>query len=140
MFSSTTDYEEYLQNLEIFIGDDVQWENNPKCQGGPFLRVEDQSNYYYSARWGYDWAFGLEAWCNMEGRYTTIVADYEPYINSYSTITPSICNFAVLGTRYIRDTPTPEVVQLELNEVKSIFVESIFSELEIGNTLYIKKR
>ena len=35
--ASTTDYGDYLQNFEIYIGDDPSWANNPKCPGGPFL-------------------------------------------------------------------------------------------------------
>ena len=73
------------------------------------MHKDDLSNYY-TGTYGQDWAFGIEAWCNMEGRYTTVVADYAPIITNYATITPSICDFAVLGTRYIRDTTAPEVV------------------------------
>ena len=62
-------------NLEIYIGDDSEWENNPKCPGGPFLTASDPRSYY-DGRYGKDWVFGVEAWCNMAGRYTTLVADY----------------------------------------------------------------
>ena len=102
--------------MEIYIGDSLEWADNPKCPEGPFLRTDDSSNYYEwfsSAGSGEDWAFGIEAWCNMPGRYTTVVADYSSIMSTYLAITPSICDFAVLGTRYIRDDPVPE--QIELN-------------------------
>ena len=52
----------------------------------------------------------------------------------------SICDLGVFGTRYIRDTPAPETLSLVLGDVKSILIESIYSELPIGNTLDIKLR
>lgn len=36
-----------LQNFEIYIGDDPIYYKNQKCAGGPFLRVDDPSSYYY---------------------------------------------------------------------------------------------
>lgn len=76
----------------------------------------------------------------MPGRYTTVVADYEPIIDDYSDISASMCVFSVLGTRYIRNTPAPDIVTVEQNEVKSVLIERIYSELPIGNTLDIKLR
>ena len=38
----------YLQNVEIYIGDDpLDFTNNSKCPGGPFLDVEDEENWYF---------------------------------------------------------------------------------------------
>lgn len=71
----------YLLNLEIYIGDDPEWANNPKCPGGPFLTTTD-ANSYYTGQYGTDWVFGVEAWCNMAGRYTTLVADYSSVFSS----------------------------------------------------------
>lgn len=76
----------------------------------------DDPNSYITGTYGDDWAFGKEAWCNMQGRYTTIVADYSHIMDSYSEITPSICDFAVFGTRYIRDGSVPEQFELFAGE------------------------
>ena len=55
------------------------------CAGGPFMQTDDPENY---TTWSYSydeninkdgnqlWKFGKEIWCNMEGRYTTLVADF----------------------------------------------------------------
>ena len=32
------------------------------------------------------WPNGLDEWCNMEGRYVTIVADYYSVKDTYSTL------------------------------------------------------
>ena len=77
MTSSTSDYTKYLQNFEIYIGDDPEWANNPKCPGGPFMNINDLTSYNYNSFKGaHDWVHGKEIWCNMEGRYTTLVADF----------------------------------------------------------------
>ena len=76
----------------------------------------------------------------MPGRYTTVVADYGPIINDFFDISPSICDFAVLGTRYIRDEPAPIEFELFAGESSTLTIAHIYSELPIGNTLDIKMR
>ena len=51
------------------------------------MRVDDSNNYTtisYAAEGGYTgdfWNFGKEIWCNKEGQYTTIVADFKHLAN-----------------------------------------------------------
>ena len=52
----------WLQNFEIYIGNSSDYTKNSKCLGGPFMKVDDVSNYV-----GGVWVFGVEAWCNFEG-------------------------------------------------------------------------
>ena len=49
------------------------------------------------------WSFGKEVWCNLEGRYVHIVADY----SHLSGATVSLCHLGIMGTKYVRDTPVP---------------------------------
>ena len=44
------------------------------------------------------WNYGKEIWCNLQGRYTTIVADN----SAKKTMNIKICNFAIMGTKYWR--------------------------------------
>ena len=66
-----TDTNQWLQNYEIYIGDDPSYANNPKCPGGPFMRTADTKNYTsitWSASGGGTadmWNYGKEHWCNM---------------------------------------------------------------------------
>ena len=50
---------------------------------------------------------GVEAWCNLQGQYTTIVADYTGTFeyNSSSTIDFTICSLGIFGTNYVRTDP-----------------------------------
>ena len=43
--SSHSNTNEYFQNYEIHVGDDSDYNNNPKCAGGPFMNVDDVNNY-----------------------------------------------------------------------------------------------
>lgn len=75
---------ELFQNFEVYIGDDPVYSNNPKCPGGPFMLWEDQNSFTTVTQKDASgnlitvnaWKYGVELWCNMEGQYTTIVADF----------------------------------------------------------------
>ena len=69
-----------MLNVEIYIGDSLNWSENPKCANGPFLDPDDPNIWIASNVVGGNlWPNGIEAWCNMEGRYMTIVADYNKF-------------------------------------------------------------
>ena len=62
----------WVINVEVYIGDEVEYADNTKCAGGPFMRPTDPSNF----RAGQDntrhqedslWNFGFETWCNLQG-------------------------------------------------------------------------
>ena len=107
-----TNVNEYFQNYEIYIGDDATYTNNAKCPGGPFMQTSNDSNYAFVS---YDdngtprdnvkvWNYGRENWCNLQGRYTTIVADLSQLTGSYEM---SLCNVAIMGTKYKPSTANP---------------------------------
>ena len=39
--------EEFFQNYEIYIGNDSDYNNNAKCAGGPFLRIDEPNSFVY---------------------------------------------------------------------------------------------
>ena len=41
-----TDTNKWLQNLDIYIGNDPDMKKNKKCPGGPFMVVEDLIGSY----------------------------------------------------------------------------------------------
>ena len=111
--NNQSDHKSQLLNVEIHIGNSSDWSQNPKCAGGPFLDPDDPDVWYYCT--GTDgemdlWPNGIEQWCNMEGQYVTIVADYNSVKDAYSTLEPSICDLGIFGTRYIRDQEAPTSV------------------------------
>ena len=85
------------------------------------------------------WTHGKEAWCNLQGRYTTIVADYATQ-SSLSTIEPSICDLGVFGTLYVRDQSILDTFTVTKGTISSFVVAHIYSELEIANELDIAMR
>ena len=108
-----TNKNEYFQNYDIHIGDDPNHLNNPKCnKSGTFMRKDDNSNYvtvtYEHNGQSYPnqqvWKYGGEHWCNMQGRYTTIVADLSHLVGAYEM---SLCNVAIMGTKYAPSTANP---------------------------------
>ena len=50
---------------------------NTECQGGPFLTLNaDSDGWYYDLQLRADgWKYGKEIWCNLQGRYTYIIAE-----------------------------------------------------------------
>lgn len=80
------------------MGQSTDYSLNAKCPNGPFMRVGEASS---STTYGINtlWNYGREIWCNLEGRYTTIVADFSGVPGNYNV---SICNFAIMGTKYGR--------------------------------------
>ena len=67
--------------MQIYIGNDSEIAtNNNLCPGGPYLNIDDPSNWIDDPddANNYDykvWKYGLEAWCNLGGRYVHVVAD-----------------------------------------------------------------
>ena len=105
---------EFLQNLEFYIGNDTDYTKNAKCPGGPFMVVGDyEKSYtfgaYNSQEASYLWNYGVEAWCNLEGRYVTIVADLTDLIAPYEM---TICSLGIMGAEYVRLTPMPSSVDV----------------------------
>ena len=97
----------YFQNFELHIGDDPDWTKNPKCPGGPFMTTDAGSNGWVSEpSFAVNvpvWVYGIEIWCNMPGRYTHVIADYNGHASVYSSFVAPLCTLGIMGTRYVRD-------------------------------------
>ena len=84
------------------------------------------------------WNYGAEAWCNMEGRYVTLVVSPDPaYLGQY---TLSICSLGVMGVKYIRDNPPPTRIEIKYFGDQTITIENIYAQERLGNTLSIHLR
>ena len=46
------------------------------------------------------WKYGVEVWCNKQGRYTTIVADLSSLQGQQYEM--SLCHLGIMGTQYER--------------------------------------
>ena len=150
--NQNADIKKTLQKVQIYIGDDLVYQNNPMCPGGPFLTADDPSNRTtFSAsntddEEGKSWSvtdetwqnYGKEAWCNMKGRYTSIVADLTG-LASEVTLGMSLCNVGIMGSKYFRKTQPPLTIEITVGETKNLTIENIFVDqdpkFEIGNTL-----
>lgn len=72
------------------------------------MRTTDDTSFTdvdYSSLSGYAydgkaWKYGGEHWCNLQGRYTTIVEDFSG-LNAQDE-SQLICNVAIMGTEYVR--------------------------------------
>ena len=99
----------YTSVWEVYVGGDLLYSNNPRCEGGPFLKstYDDYSDTFGGLASAASWqAYGFEAKCNLSGRYTFLVAFSVP---RYSV---TVCTVAVMGTRYVRDNAAPEWMQI----------------------------
>ena len=103
-----TNTKEFVQNFEIYIGNDPTYSANQRCPGGPFQVVGDPKSYTrVETDKGYSgdmWNYGIEAWCNMEGQYMHIVADLK-HLNG-QVYEQSICSVGIMGTEYLSSYPT----------------------------------
>lgn len=107
------------------------------------MRLDDEANSYTEltvngVSKGDYWNYGVEAWCNLPGRYVTISADLTSLVGDYEM---SICNLGLFGTKYERSTLIEKSITLGKNESTRVFkVENIASKLTIGNQLDIYLR
>ena len=71
----------------------------------------------------------------MEGQYTTLVADYNVVSPLPARYHVSICNFAIMGTKYIQDEYPQDLVLVD-KSFKYIYVPKLKAraDLAIGNS------
>ena len=75
------------------------------------------------------WKYGVEEWCNMEGRYVFIVADLSHVKTPY---TMSVCTIAIFGSGYRREEPLPTSLELTEGETMTLTVPHINTEYDTG--------
>ena len=88
------------------------------------------------------WRFGMENWCNMQGRFVHFVADQSQQAAAANdSDTVSVCSVGIFGTKYVRDGPNlPEVIEIAADSSESIILADIYSQYEIATELDIKMR
>ena len=124
-----------LQNYEIYIGNEADYKLNQKCEGGPFMRTDDIQSYSYDGfadvytPEGYVWNYGFEKFCNLEGRYTHIVADLSHLTDPF---TISLCSVGIMGTQYTRSISLASTIQVNAGETLNFSVEHVQSYIPIG--------
>ena len=136
---------QYMTNFEIYIGNDPNYLLNPRCPGGPFMRTDDPASYTELEADGRGerpagsyWNEGKEVWCNLEGQYMAIVANFSEVAGTgYET---GICSLGVMGTKYVRDSPLTRGFSIRPGDFELIIVNPIRSLHYIGNELDIKIR
>ena len=70
----------------------------------------------------------------MLGKYTHYIA------RSLPTISVTLCDTAVLGTKYIRDEPLAEIFEVEAGSSATLTVPHVHAADTIGNILAIDLR
>ena len=65
---------------------------------------------YSDAKSGKLWRYGFEAWCNLEGRFVTLVGDLSHMENQYYEQT--LCALGIFGVEYVRDADLPRIVEV----------------------------
>ena len=102
--------------MNIYIGDDSEnYQNNQLCPGGPFLDVNDPKNYSVDGHEGNTenkkpWNYGVESWCNLEGRFLHLIFDLNHYAGEF--FNQALCNLGVFGTRFLRSIELPSHVEV----------------------------
>lgn len=84
------------------------------------------------------WSYGTEAWCNLQGRYTHIVADLHR-INDLE-YSASICSLGVMGTKYSRTQVLDSYMIITKGEVVALDIDYIASEIVIATDIAINMR
>ena len=84
------------------------------------MKLNDASSKYHNTYIGKDlWRFGVEAWCNMKGRYMHIVADLSHYAAG-TNYKMSICALGIMGTKYEHHSTIPTTVDVPLGQTSTI--------------------
>lgn len=79
-----------FSDFRVFVGSDPEnYEMNQECPGGPFLQYSDYPSVLTS------WPYGAEIWCNLPGKYVTIVRDYSAEAELAYELT--LCNVSIFG-------------------------------------------
>ena len=124
-----TDHEnenEFFRNYKIYIGTEPNHTGNSPCPGGPFMQRTDSNSFgahHDGSGTPHFWKYGSESWCNMEGQYVHIVADFKDTL--YPTYIASVCSIGVLGTLYERVNAAPSLITLNYMEATTFTIEHI---------------
>ena len=84
------------------------------------------------------WNYGVEAWCNLEGRYVTIVANLTHL--SGESYEQTLCSLGIMGAEYLRNVELAESIQIYSGLASILLVENIYAKQKIGNQLNIFMR
>ena len=127
-----------LTQIYVYVGDSSVYSENTMCDGSPYLDADfdDYADNFAVTNQGVAMspAFGLESWCNLEGRYVFFVSQNVPD-GSFD-----ICHVGIFGTRYLRDQTIESSVTVQAGDSYTMNIDHIYSEESIGNTLDIKLR
>jgi len=109
------------------------------------MTLSDSDSYVDVDRYGIDgkqFRFGEEVWCNLEGRYMSIVANFTDVESWWETdYDISLCHVAIMGTEYIRTGSLPSKAVMYSDEASITWtLNPITSKYTIGNTLNIELR
>ena len=102
------------------------------------MKIDDTQNYHDWRTWTNLWSYGHEAWCNLEGRYTHIVADLSHLAGQGYSM--ELCSVGIMGTQYVRDEPLPETLEIASEGLTTLTIPNIYSSMPIGNQLNINMR
>ena len=82
----------------------------------------------------------MEAWCNLEGQYLSIISDLNDVMAEYGQYEMSMCSVGIMGTSYVRDESLPEKIELTHGDTMIIDVPHIYGEYTIGTEHSINLR
>ena len=131
------DYPKFLAaQWEIRIGNSPIWHENPICPGELELKSTYNDVFSDSSHVGNIMvpSYGFRKKCNMLGTFTHFIA------YSIPTESVTVCDVAVLGTKYIRDEPLEEIVEIEAVRYTTLTVPHVHAADTIGNVLAIDLR
>ena len=102
------------------------------------MKTTESTNYGTYRTYNDIWNYGHEAWCNLEGRYTHIVADLSHLAGQGYSM--ELCSVGIMGTQYVRDEPLPETLEIASEGLTTLTIPNIYSSMPIGNQLNINMR
>ena len=113
------------------------------------MKTDDDENYYYypaNQKIKIDgiadriWNYGKQVPCNLEGRYVHVVANLTELAKTNTNYQMSLCNYGIMGTKYVRDEPVVGFVEIQEGETSVLTIPHIKSFYEIGTQLSINLR
>lgn len=98
-YSASTYSNYFLQNYNIYVGENSDYSLNTPCEGGPFMQIDDPTSKSEGK-----WKFFKEVWCNLQGQYMHIV------VERGGTDLMAIGSIAIIGSDYQRPIAIPTSV------------------------------
>ena len=100
----------HISEFYLYVGFFEDYKLNTPCPGGPYAYPDDGTYGTYECDkcyMGTQWVNGVEAWCNMNGRYVNFVRKDDAQMSLLGAGDLTICTFGVIADNSVKRYQKP---------------------------------